>query len=144
MTRPTFSNDILEDLLGTLHNHGVSDSELARLCKIDRRMIARWREGENIPRDFDRTFLLLSGAASVWLNLPIGEQFTPQRGDVQPAGEPSVADNPIQTLIEAFEEVGRDGVTLPESSEAPDNSIQALIQAFEEVARDGIEHPEPQ
>ena len=87
MIRLMFSQADLQETLRELHQRGVSDSRLARICQVDRRMIPRWREGQNTPRDLDRVFLALKGVLVTLDNGMWEELFgnPPPTKEAQPA-----------------------------------------------------------
>ena len=74
VTYANFSQENLRGLLNRLSNV-VPDSLVAQCCGVHRAVIRRWRDGQSMPRDFQRTYLTLRGMEVEWL-LP-GEETGP-------------------------------------------------------------------
>jgi len=55
------SQQNLIKLLHEIKGRKVPDVLVARMCGVCPQVIPRWREGSNLPRDFDRIYLTLRG-----------------------------------------------------------------------------------
>jgi len=59
------SQENLIQLLHEIKGRKVPDVLVARVCGVCPQVIPRWREGSNLPRDFDRIYLTLRGLSAV-------------------------------------------------------------------------------
>ena len=59
------SQENLIQLLHEIKSRKVPDVLVARVCGVCPQVIPRWREGLNLPREFDRTYLTLRGLSAV-------------------------------------------------------------------------------
>jgi len=59
------SQENLIQLLHEIKGRKVPDVLVARMCGVCPQVIPRWREGANLPRDFDRIYLTLRGLSAV-------------------------------------------------------------------------------
>ncbi len=99
------SQENLIELLHEIKGRKVPDVLVARICGVCPQVIPRWREGANLPRNFDRVYLTLRGLSAVTQ----GHRLTAPAATAEPLpAEPSTDDDPWAVWREYYQDAGTD------------------------------------